>query len=60
MTVKELKDRVNMIPEEYDNLPIITDDPDYGITRNLGSSDIDVDDIDTCVYGNTYYIAFRF
>ena len=60
MTVKELKDKINKIPEEYDDLPIITDDPGYGITRNLGSSDIDVDDIDVCVYKDTYYIAFRF
>ena len=58
MTVKELKDKINKIPEEYDNLPIITDDPDYGITRNLGSSDIDVDDIDAFVYENTYFIKF--
>ena len=62
MTVNELKDRVNKIPEEYDNLPVITDDHAYGIYRNLGSSDIDVDDIDECVSYDkkTYYIAFRF
>ena len=51
MTVKELKDIINKIPEEYDNLSIITDDP-------LGSCDIDVDDIDALVYDNAYFIKF--
>ena len=51
MTVKELKDKINKIPEEYDNLHIITDDPDCRF-------DVDVDDIDAFVYKNTYFIKF--
>ena len=29
MTVKELKEKIAAIPEEFDNMKILTDDPDY-------------------------------
>lgn len=36
MTVKELKEKITSIPEEFDNMEIITDDPYFGEECYLG------------------------
>lgn len=45
LTVKELKELINNIPKEYDNLPVITTDPDYN-EYCCGSGDVPVDTMD--------------
>ena len=46
MTVKELKEKLAKLPEEYDDLPIVVIDPacrsDYFLGDGLYKADIDV------------------
>lgn len=58
MTVKELKEKLAKLPEEYDNLPIKMEDPDY-TSEYCGSATSEVD-IDVYKFDNDNYIWFDY
>lgn len=53
MTVKELKEKLAKLPEEYDDLPIKMDDPDYEnkyyVNSALSKVTIDILKHDDCI-----------
>ena len=58
MTVKELKNFVNNISEEYDNKKIITDDKDYN-EYCIGDSFCDIKNLDGYIINELYYLRFE-
>ena len=54
MTIKELKEFVNNIPEKYDDLILITDYPDQSEYR-MGDSWGEVYEMETYPYAASYY-----
>lgn len=59
MTVKELKEKLAKLPEEYDNLPIKMDDPDYMSEYCMGSATSEVD-IDVYKFDNYIWFDYSF